>query len=165
MAQDPNQSADALFFQGDELIKSGRIAEGKEAMEKAIEKDPKHGRAYNHLGWLMESKFQDFAKAEEYYKKALEFAPEYCAAYLNYALVLSSMAKFDELDALLKKAMDVPGINKSRLHNEYGLMYEQQGKFKEAIDAYKTGIQLALNDGDVDAYMASVKRCEKKMAA
>lgn len=103
MDENNAQKADQLFFDADEKIKQGLFPESKGLLEKAIELDHKHGRAYNHLAWLYETKYQDFAKAEEYYKKAIEFAPEYPESYTNYAVVLSSFERYDELEKHLKK--------------------------------------------------------------
>ncbi len=163
--QDTNQSADQLFFQADELIKQQKIAEAKETLERALETDPKHGRAYNHLGWLYDTKYRDYAKADELYQKALEFAPEYPAVYLNYAIVLSALEKYEELEALMKKAEHVPGIVKDRVYNELGLLKEDQGKYDEAIDLFKQSIAKAKSMQDIESYKENMQRCEVKKEA
>lgn len=159
---DPVQ-ADELFFRADEKIKAGAFPEAKAMLEQALEINPKHGRANNHLGWLYETKYQDLTKAEEYYKKAIEFAPEYPPGYTNYAVALSTLERYDELAQLLEKAMNVPGINKEALYNEYGIMYERQGKFQEAIEHYQKGLNMAMNDNAIERYKKSIDRCKTKM--
>ncbi len=164
MDNNNSQKADQLFFDADEKIKQGLFPESKGLLEKALELDPKHGRAHNHLAWLYETKYQDFAKAEEHYKKALEFAPEYPAGYTNYAVVLSTLERYDELEKHLKKALTVPGVNKETIHNEYAIMYERQGKLNEAIDAYNQALRYTLSEQAVPSYKSAMARCKAKLA-
>lgn len=164
MAQDQQQSADALFFQADELIRQQQFAEAKETLERTIAADASHGRAYNHLGWLYERKYRDYAKAADMYEKALEHAPEYPAIYLNYAVVLSDTGNYSRLAEILDKALTIPGMDKGRIYNEQGLMAEQQAKYDEAIDWYKKAIAAAKNVDDIKSYKGNIALCEEKKA-
>ena len=150
------------FQVADKLINEGRRAEAGKLLEEILAEAPDFGKAHNHMGWLYETKFKNFAKAEEFYKLALKFAPEYAAPYYNYAYLLSTLRKFDELEALLERAITVAGINFATIYNEYGLMYEVQGKFKEAIHYFKLSIQNSYDNKSIDAATESIRRCEKK---
>lgn len=154
--------ADEMFFDADEKIRDGRIVEAKDILVNLINQFPEYGRAYNHLGWIYETKYKDYVKAEEYYRKALEFAPDYPAVYLNYAIVLSSLEKFDALESLLNQALSVPGIAKDKVYNEFGIMYELKGDFITAIDYYKKAINSSLAEKDIDIYRESINRCKTK---
>lgn len=154
--------AEDLFFQGADLINQKQYARAKQTLEHAIEIDPTCGRAYNHLGWLFETQYRDYAKAEEMYKKALEHAPEYPAVYYNYSVTLSALKRYDELEALLKKAETVPGIGSDRLYNEWGILREDQGNFDEAISWYEKALANAKGMVDVESYQANIERCKKK---
>ena len=60
------------------------------------------------------------------------------------------------------QAMAVTGMNKSRIMNEYGLMYEIQGEYDKAIEHFRKAIRYTLSDVDLDVYEKSIKRCERK---
>lgn len=164
MEPDKLAQADQLFFEADNKIKQGLFAEAKTLFEKAIAVHPQHGRSHNHLGWLYETKYQDFTKAEEHYKKAIEYAPEYPAGYSNYAVLLSTLERYEELQKHLEKALTVPGINKETMYNEYGIMYERQGKLNEAIEAYTKALNYSLTEQGVTGYKNAIARCKTKMA-
>jgi tetratricopeptide (TPR) repeat protein len=104
-----NTQVESLFFQADQKIKEGNFAEAAEILKQAISIDPKYGRAYNHLGWLYETKYQDYKKAEECYHNALAFSPEYPAIYINFSILLSTLEKNDELEnkCILNKIMNL----------------------------------------------------------
>jgi tetratricopeptide (TPR) repeat protein len=154
--------ADEMFFDADNRIREGKIVEARDILINLINQFPEYGRAYNHLGWIYETKYKDYKKAEEYYKKALELSPDYPAVYLNYAEVLSTLEKFDELEELLNKALNVPGVAKDRIYNEFGIMYELKGDFSKAIDFYKKAIAASLSEEDIGVFSESIERCKTK---
>lgn len=152
------------FQSADRLINEGKISEAARLLEEILAEAPDFGKAHNHMGWLYETKFKNFSKAREFYNLALKFSPEYTAVYYNYACLLSTLRKFDELEKLLATAITVPGINYATIYNEYGLMYEVQGKYKEAIHHFKLSIQNSYDSKTIESAIESMKRCERKMS-
>jgi tetratricopeptide (TPR) repeat protein len=154
---------DELFFEADALIAQGKITEAISTLESILASEPSYGKAYNHLGWIYETKYKDYLKAEEFYKKCFAYAPEYPAVYVNLAVVLSTLGKYDELKRILERALTVAGVEKSTIHNEFGIMYELQGEYKLAIESYKNAIRNSLNDVNVETYRKSIQRVKTKM--
>lgn len=152
-----------MFAEADKSINEGEIPEAVEYLTKIIQRNPKFGKAYNHLGWIYETKYKNYAKAEENYKLALHHTPEYAAPYLNYAYFLSSLQRFDELKNHLDKAMTVPSVSKETLNNEYGLMYEVQGNPELAIDYYFKAAMGSFDNAKFDKYQEAIERCKKKI--
>jgi tetratricopeptide (TPR) repeat protein len=153
---------ESLFFQADQKIKEGDFAAATDMLKQAISIDPKYGRAYNHLGWLYETKYQDYKKAEECYRNALEFSPEYPAIYINFAILLSTLEKNDELEKHLTKALKVYGINKSTIYREFGILYERMGNFTKAIDSFKKSVTFCLDNEEIQRLKSSIERCQQK---
>lgn len=152
-----------MFMEADRLISDQKIGEAFTKLTAITQEMPSFGKAYNHIGWIYETKYKDYPNAEKYYKQAIENSPDYLAAYYNYAIVLSTLQKWDELKALLDKALTVPAVNKGTIFNEYAIMYEAQGKYKEAIEAYKNNILNTFDNKQVDTAKDSIERCKKKM--
>lgn len=151
------------FYEADKMINDGRIADAAHLLEAILAEAPDFGKAHNHLGWLYETKFKNYTKAEEHYKFALKFSPEYPAAYYNYAYLLSTLRRYEELETILDNAIKVPGISYATLYNEYGLLNEAQGKYDEAIHYFKLYIQNLFDIKSIDTAADSIKRCERKM--
>lgn len=150
-------------MEADRLISEQKIGEAFSKLSAIIQEMPTFGKAYNHIGWIYETKYKDYPNAEKNYKQAIEYSPDYHAGYYNYAIVLSTLQKWDELTALLDKALKVPGINKGTIYNEYAIMYEGQGKYKEAIDSYRLYIASTLDSKQMETAKDSIERCKKKM--
>jgi tetratricopeptide (TPR) repeat protein len=153
---------DEMFRHADELIKDGEITEAINVLESIIVQEPSYGKAYNHLGWIHETKYKNYKKAEECYKLALNFTPEYPAVYINFVYLLSTLGRTQAVKEILDKALHVEGIDRANINNEFGIYYEQQGDLDKAIDHYKTAIKISLDDKNIDIYAGSIARCEKK---
>jgi tetratricopeptide (TPR) repeat protein len=152
-----------LFAQADRLLNEGVIIEAVEKLSQIVKRNPRFGKAYNHLGWLYETKYKNYARAEEYYKAAIQYAPHYNASYLNYAYFLSNLGRFDELKAHLDRVAQIPGIAKDTVANEYAIMYEMQGNLQQAMDYYQKAAIVTLDSAKLDKYKEGIDRCRKKL--
>lgn len=155
--------SEELFAQADRLLNEGVIMEAVEKLGQILKRNPRFGKAYNHLGWVYETKYKNFPRAEEYYRAAMQYAPHYNAVYLNYAYFLSNQGRFDELRDHLDRVSQVPGIAKDTIANEYAIMFEMQGDLKTAIDYYQKAAIITLDNAKLDKYKESVERCRKKL--
>ncbi|RDK86836.1 tetratricopeptide repeat protein [Marinirhabdus gelatinilytica] len=143
-------------------IKNNNYEKAENTLEEIIKIDPNFGKAYNHLGYLYEVKFKEYDKGETLYKMCLEKSPMYPAIYYNYAVLLSTLGKWDELKELLDKALNIPGVTKATIYNEYGIMYEQQGKLDLAIENYRNAGLNTLDQATLDRAKSSIARCKSK---
>jgi Tfp pilus assembly protein PilF len=155
--------AEELFAQADRLLNEGVIMEAVEKLSQILRRNPRFGKAYNHLGWIYETKYKNYPRAEEYYRAALNYAPHYNAGYLNFAYFLSNQGRFDELKAHLDRTAQIPGVPKDIIANEYATMYELQGDLQNAIDYYQKAAIITLDAAKLDKYKESVDRCRKKL--
>lgn len=157
-----NYKLNDMFYEADDLIKQNRVGEAQKILEDIIVEEPGFVKAYNHLGWLYETKIKDLEKAEQNYRMALTFDPKFDAVYYNYAIVLSTQKRWKELEDLLTEALKISHINQSTIYNEFGIMYEMQGIYDKAIQAYKDAVKMSLDIKNVSIYKDSILRCKQK---
>jgi Tfp pilus assembly protein PilF len=155
--------AEEMFAQADRLLNEGVIIEAVEKLSQILKRNPRFGKAYNHLGWVYETKFKNSARAEEYYKAAMQYAPNYNASYLNYTYFLSNLGRFEELKAHLDRISNIPGIAKDTIYNEYAIMYEMMGNPQAATDYYQKAAIVTLDTAKLDKYKEGIDRCQKKL--
>jgi tetratricopeptide (TPR) repeat protein len=153
---------DEWFYESDRHIKEGKFADAMQTLESIVAEEPRYGKAHNHLGWLYETRYYNYKKAEEHYKACIENEPEYTPVYLNLAVVLSGQHKWEELTDLLNRALDTPGVDKASCYNEMGIMMELQERYDEAISAYRTAVRMSMRGCKVDQYIDSIGRCKIK---
>ena len=87
----------------------------------------------------------------------------YPSVYYNYAVCLSTLGRFDDLKELLDTAMNIPGITKATIYNEYAIMFEQQGEIQKAIEYYQKAGRLTLSNDVLDRAKNSIARCKSKL--
>ncbi|MFN4121827.1 MAG: tetratricopeptide repeat protein [Flavobacteriales bacterium] len=151
-----------MLFEADALIKDNHISEAVHLLEDIISRAPDFGKAYNHLGFIYETKLKELEKAEKMYRQCIAYSPDYPAVYINLSIVLSSMGKFDEQKDLLEKSLHIAGVDKASIRNEMGIMYELQEDYNKAIENYKMAIKCTLLDNNLEIYKKSIERCRTK---
>lgn len=162
MEENINYDLEEKFLKADKLISENKISDAAKLLEEILEEAPDYGKAHNHMGWLFETKFKNLQRAEEHYRLALKFSPDYSAAYYNYCYLLSSLRKFDELEKLLEHAIRVSGISYATIYNEYALLREMQGNLDDAIHYYKLHIKNSFDGKSIETAAEAIKRCERK---
>ena len=77
-------------------------------------------------------------------------------------MLLSTLGKWDELKTLLDDAINIPGIIKATIYNEYAIMHEQQGELDKAIDYFRKAGMDTLDKSVLDRAKISIERCKSK---
>ena len=98
----------------------------KELMELAITKDPENGILYYNLG-VISSEQGENDSALEYYKKAIEFKPDYVDAYLNLVAVI-----LDGEQSIVDEMNNLGTSKKDNLRYDE-LKVERENLYKECI--------------------------------
>lgn len=157
-----NERSAEMMLEVDQLISENKIADAAQLLDAILAEAPDYGRAHNHLGWIYDVKYKMLDKAEEHYKLAIKFSPNYPAGYTNYAYLLSTQGRYEELENLLKRAEQCPTINHATIANEYAIMYEAMGRLDDAIAYYKKNILQTFDNKIIDTAVANIERCKRK---
>lgn len=91
---------------------------------------------------------QQYEKAEAEYRKVLETSPDNRIAKFNLANALIRQDKTDDAAALLAElnTTDTRADLRSKAFYNQGVMFSQQKKLEESIEAYKESLRLDPND-------------------
>ncbi len=158
-----NVTLENKFQEADLLLIEKRYQEAHDLLQEILKEDPTFGKAYNHLGWLYETKYRRIEEAEKQYQLAIQHDPEYLSTYYNYAIVLSMLKRWDDLSDLLGKALKVPACNESTIYNEYGMMFEILEEWEKAIQAYDKAILATVDNQRIEKYKEAIDRVRYKM--
>lgn len=151
-----------LFYQAINKLKQGDIPASVDLLLDLTTRFPDFAKANNYLGEIYFNYFKDADAAEVYFKKAIAAAPAFTSSYINYARVLLEQERFTELNANLNKVSEIPGAEKDKVNELFGLMNELQGKYEPAIQYYKKAITLTFSNEDLSKYEQAIARCEIK---
>jgi predicted TPR repeat methyltransferase len=134
---------------GNALRAVARSRDAAAAYRRALEIDPEMAPAHNNLGNALRD--QDLlVDAAAAYRRAVELQPDFFAAAANLAQVeakLGTRARAEILAAhdralALADAANLRGVEAANLHNGRGNLLQAEGRFTDAIEAYRRAIEL-----------------------
>jgi tetratricopeptide (TPR) repeat protein len=154
--------ANILLLEAKQKIDSHKIKEGLDILHHLTLLYPEYSKAYNLLGWVYDTLFEDTRTAEKYYKKCLDLEPDYKEVYSNYAYCLLVLKKYELLEQFIEESLELAITNKPYLYHLLGKAREAMKKFDLAIEAYENSILNSFDVEDIQAREADVIRCQKK---
>ncbi len=96
------------------LIHTGELAEAIETINKSLETGPPSGRAFFLLGTAHEQ-LQDYEKAKDAYRQAINLLPGLAEAYYGMANVCRRLGQSDEAEEFLKRHKELTEGDRRRL--------------------------------------------------
>jgi TolB-like protein/cytochrome c-type biogenesis protein CcmH/NrfG len=103
------------------------------AANKALEIDPTLGEPHATIANYKNVYDQDYASAEQEFKRAIELNPNYATAYHWYGEFLVFQGRFDEGFAEYKKALELDPFSLA-IGTDYGVGLAYARRFNDAID-------------------------------
>jgi TolB-like protein/cytochrome c-type biogenesis protein CcmH/NrfG len=114
----------------------------RESTEKALALDPDFAPSLSGMAWIAMQRDGDFAKAADYYRRALALAPGNVSIIGDAATLLQFMGRLDEAIALSEYASARDPVNPIGFAN-LGTTYRVAGRLDDAIAAFRTAISLS----------------------
>lgn len=133
----------------------GNVPKQKELSEKLITAFPKDKRVLLNMAGFY-SNLRDYAKASEYYQKAIDLDPKYAPAYNQLAYNQLYAENLPEAEKAIKKYVRL----KPKEPNPYDSFAEilmKEGKFEESIENYRKALEL--NPDFNSAYVGIATNC------
>src|SRR6266487_1077206 len=144
--------ADAYYNRGNVLFAKGRIDEAIADWEKTLQIQPNDADAHTCLGNALLR--QGLPKeAIAHYEKALALAPEDLHARNNIAWVLATSSGASIRDGaraveFARKAVELSNSGDPKFLRTLAAAYAETGRFSEAIEAAKQGMEIATSQGN-----------------
>lgn len=121
--------------------KQGRAAEAETEMTAVIERDPRHARALNYLGYTWAEKGQKLDEAEALIRRALEVDPDDGYYVDSLGWVQFRRGHYDEAVATLEHAVEL--VPEDPVITEHlADAYAKAGKKQRAIETYRRSLEL-----------------------
>lgn len=121
---------------------------------EVVECSPKNGRGLMTYGVIKMGK-GEYAEADKYFTKALEYVPYYSALFINIGVLRGATKKPAEAEIAFKRAIEL-GHNYPNSYYFYARFLNNQGRFNEAIDNLNKALKLAPNDIDANTLLLEI---------
>ncbi len=138
-------------------------------LEEVLKEKDGFADVYNMLGFICYTAGMH-QNAIKYFQKALEINPNYTEVSLNLSVAYNEMGEFDKAQEVYAKAKEVGAGGSTsyldpyakgklaNMHAEIGVIYQDLGFYKEAVDEYKKAIALRPTFVDIKNKLAVVYR-------
>jgi len=133
--------AEELYEAGIAALRNGNFRAAAELLDRVVQLEPKHKRAWNDLGRAYSVQSQ-WAKAVEAFRRQLEVNPYDDQANLLLGLVYGQQQKYEEAVEALRKQLELNPLD-AQAHATLGLVYVEWRKFAEAVPELEKAVTLA----------------------
>lgn len=162
-----NKGADKIIEEAEALCKDGKFSEALELYNQAAEIYPDNQFVFVNRGNIYNDHLRDYDAAIADYNKTIELNPKFSWPYLNRALALGRLNRWEEAIADYGRAIELDQ-NYASAYNGRAWSYCQIGKYEEALTDADRAIKLRPNDANfydtrADAYMG-LKRYDDALA-
>ena len=162
-----NKGADKLIEEALALNKRGEFNSALEILNQAAELYPDNQFVFVNRGNIYNNHFRDYEAAIADYNKTIEINPKFSWSYLNRAIALGRLKRWDEAIADYGRAIELD-INYADAYNGRAWSYCKIGKFEEALVDIDRALKLKPNEANyfdtrADAYIG-LKRYDDALA-
>ncbi|MGH9599508.1 MAG: hypothetical protein ACRD27_06560 [Terracidiphilus sp.] len=141
------------------LSDSEAFQRAEAAAETALSLDPGSAEAYNALAFATYRRDWDFARADQYFQKAVALNPNYAVAHQWYGEFLGDMRRFDQSIAELRMAKQLDPLS-PMVGTDLADGYLHAGRLREADAELKRVLELYPDF--VPAHMYRIAVCVKR---
>jgi serine/threonine protein kinase/tetratricopeptide (TPR) repeat protein len=146
---DPNYAfayaglADAYYILGNNAFWPAEkaFAQAKVVALKALEIDDKLAEAHTSLASIMEDYDWDFVGAEKEFKLAIELNPGYATAHHFYAVLLSSLGRYEEAMKEIRIAQNLDPLS-PRISANVGLCLYHERRYDQAVEELNKALEV-----------------------
>ena len=142
---------------GNALSAQDQIQDALRAFHQVIRLMPENSEAHANLGMLY-MRSNQLENVVMHLREALRLEPTRLAVNFNLAIALHQLKRFDEAAAAYRMALQDDLQDKSQIHFNLGLLYQEQGNIEEAKDNYLEAVRLNPNNLYAQANLGFVLR-------
>ena len=135
----PNGAVADLIEEGRTLYNAGKLDDALAKFLSANIQEPANPEPFNNIGLIYKKK-NNFAQAENYYKKAIALKPDYSECLNNLGVMKDAMGESLEAAIYLKKAINADTTYADAYFN-LAVLNDKEGNFRESISNYKFFLQ------------------------
>jgi tetratricopeptide (TPR) repeat protein len=140
--------------------------EGHEAalrlLDRLLYEEPGYGRLHFTLGVIYYDHADDMRKAEEHFRLAIKFSPEFADTYWYLGTLLYYDERMIESVEVFGEGLKAKRANKSLMYMNMAKAYELEQKFGKAIRFYRKALGHSAELWNCAVLEESIKRCERK---
>jgi tetratricopeptide (TPR) repeat protein len=131
-------------------------------LDKILYEEPGYDKLHHTLGILYYRYGDDLQKAEQHFRWAIQFNPDFAEFYSYLVEVLKQEERHDETIELCKRGLQVKRANKTFLFECLSNAWELKNNYRKAIKSYRKALNHSAEIWNCNVLESSIKRCKRK---
>ncbi len=148
-------SADAYRELARAYDAAGRTQEAEATYRRAIQLRPSSWAAYKDLG-VFYNRHERLTEALPLFQRVVQLTPDNYAGYANLGGLYLRLGLHDEAAAALERSLSLRPT--AQAHANLGAVYFYEGRFRDAVPAYREAVRLGRSDARVWGALADSER-------
>jgi tetratricopeptide (TPR) repeat protein len=166
--KDAEERLSDLMTRAEELASRGQWEDAEALLLALFRRNPDYADVCNRLGYLYHQR-SDFARAREFFERAVKLNPDYTEASLNLALAWNELGQYEKAREVVQRAQDRVQKRRPSLdpyvagklankHMDLGDIYRELGLLSEAAEQYSKSLSLAPAFSDIQVKLGITLR-------
>ncbi|MDQ3100922.1 MAG: tetratricopeptide repeat protein [Bacteroidota bacterium] len=153
---------DVLMIRVNGCMNSGRYAEARRLLDRVIEAEPAHGIAHGMLGWICWALLDEHDRALVHFRCGVRWAPNCTSTWIHYMNLLAVDGHEEELNDVFRRALTVPGIDRTDVNCIVARYLERTGRVTNALTYYRNA-RNTTNDAAYAELTANIRRIRRRL--
>lgn len=153
-------STEEKLLKADNYMDNCRYVKAHRMYTEILQEEPDSALAHYGMGILMRYHLQHITQAEEHFRLALQFKPDYTFAAEEYLSLLYYMKEYEKLDAFAVRVIAMPGIKETYVLHVRGNAAEVCGDLEKALALYEEAARKSTDSrvfGDLNDSVSRIK--------
>jgi tetratricopeptide (TPR) repeat protein len=138
------------YLQAVEEVCYGESPKALNLLNTIIENDPFYARAHYQIGKLYYYELKDYKTAGYHFKTCIALESLFPDVYFHFLQLVVFMNMEIEVEQLILKALQVPGIDKASILELQALFFEKNKKWAKALETYHLAFFEATNKNQLE---------------
>lgn len=151
------------YLQAVEEYNYGTLPKTLQLLNEIVATASTFARAHYLLGKMHYNDMNDYQSAGYHYQTCVELEPSFPDAYVPYLRLLLFLNKSTLAQTVSTKALQVPGVDHSHVHEIMGQIAEKNSQWTKAAELFRKALLAADDKSQVDDVQEHIKRIELKL--
>lgn len=138
------------YLKAVEEVCYGESPKALNLLNTIIENDPFYARAHYQIGKLYYYELKDYKTAGYHFKTCIALESLFPDVYFHFLQLVVFMNMEIEVEQLILKALQVPGIDKASILELQALFFEKNKKWAKALETYHLAFFEATNKNQLE---------------
>jgi tetratricopeptide (TPR) repeat protein len=153
---------DEYIEEANRLVYNEEHEQALKILNNILFEEPGYARLHHTIGCIYFYQAEETKKAEQHFRLAIRFDPEFAEPYGDLGQLLSDDERLDEAIHIYTQGMNAKKANKTQLLSSTAKAYELKKKYTKAIKHYKEALGHSAELWNCLTLEESIKRCKRK---